>query len=82
MVAIYLDRPAVIPEIAAQCAGLLADFGANDAAVLDVVFGRFNPGGKLPFEMPSSMESVREQKEDLPYDSENPRFPFGFGLSY
>ena len=82
VVAIYLDRPAVIPEIAAQCAGLLADFGANDAAVLDVVFGRFNPGGKLPFEMPSSMESVRKQKEDLPYDSENPLFPFGFGLSY
>jgi beta-glucosidase len=79
---IYLDRPAVIPEIAAKCAGLLGNFGANDAAVLDVVFGAFTPSGKLPFELPGSVEAVKNQKEDVPYDSENPLFPFGFGLSY
>jgi len=82
IVDIYLDRPAVVPEIAEKSAGLLADFGASDAAVLDVIFGRFTPSGKLPFEMPSSMEAVRKQKEDLPYDSENPLFPFGHGLTY
>src|SRR5206468_3173801 len=38
IVDIYLDRPAVIPEISAKAKGLLADFGASDAAVLDVVF--------------------------------------------
>ncbi len=79
---IYLERPAVIPEIAAQSVGLLANFRADDAAVLDVIFGHFKPCGKLPFEMPSSMEAVRKQKEDLPYDSENPLFAFGHGLSY
>jgi beta-glucosidase len=77
-----LDRPAVIPEIAQMSAGLLVDFGANDAAVLDVIFGKFKPAGKLPFELPSSMEAVKKQKEDLPYDSENPTFPFGYGLTY
>jgi beta-glucosidase len=82
IVDIYLDRPAVIPEIAAASKGLFADFGANDEALLDVVFGKFNPQGKLPVELPSSMEAVRNQKEDLPYDSENPLFPFGFGLHY
>ena len=82
IVVIYLDRPAVIPEIAEKSAGLLAEFGASDSAVLDVIFGRFNPSGKLPFELPSSMEAVRNQKEDLPYDSENPVFPFGHGLTY
>jgi len=82
IVDIYLDRPAVIPEIAAKSAGLLADFGASDAVVLDVIFGRFTPSAKLPFEMPSSMDAVRKQKEDLPYDSENPLFPFGHGLTY
>jgi beta-glucosidase len=82
VVVIHLDRPAVIPEIAARCAGLLADFGASDAAVLDVLFGRFAPSGKLPFELPSSMEAVRKQKPDVPYDSENPLFPFGHGLTY
>jgi len=82
VVDIYLDRPAVIPEISQLSKGLLVNFGANDEALLDVIFGTINPSGKLPFEMPSSMEAVRNQKEDLPYDSENPLFPFGYGLSY
>ncbi len=82
IVDIYLDRPAVIPEIAGKCAGLVANFGANDTAILDMIFGNFNPMGKLPFELPSSMEAVKVQKEDVPYDSENPLFEFGFGLSY
>jgi len=82
IVDINLDRPAVIPEINAAAKGLLADFGASDAAVLDVIFGKAKPGGKLPFELPSSMEAVRNQKEDLPYDSKDPLYKFGFGLSY
>ncbi|MCX6050248.1 MAG: glycoside hydrolase family 3 C-terminal domain-containing protein [Chloroflexi bacterium] len=82
IVAIHLDRPAVIPEIAEQCAALLGEFGASDEAVLDVIFGRFAPSGKLPFELPSSMEAVRQQKSDVPHDSANPLFPFGHGLSY
>ena len=82
IVAIYLDRPAVIPEIAAQSAALLGEFGAGDEALLDVVFGRFAPSGKLPFELPSSMAAVEVQKPDLPHDSESPLFPFGHGLAY
>jgi beta-glucosidase len=82
VVDIYLDRPAVIPEIATESKGLLVNFGASDEALLDVIFGKINPAAKLPFELPSSMEAVRNQKEDMPYDSENPLFPFGYGLSY
>ncbi len=82
IVDIYLDRPAVIPEISQKAKGLLADFGASDAAVLDDIFGVAKPGGKLPFEMPSSMQAVRDQKEDVPYDSKNPLYKFGYGLSY
>ncbi|MGQ7868344.1 glycoside hydrolase family 3 N-terminal domain-containing protein [Sunxiuqinia sp. sy24] len=82
IVCIYMDRPAVIPQLSRQCSGLLADFGAQDDAVLDIVFGDFSPSGRLPFEIPSSMEAVKAQKEDLPYDSKDPLFPFGFGLTY
>jgi beta-glucosidase len=82
VVDIYLDRPAVIPEIAQASAALVANFGAEDKAILDVVFGRAEPRGRLPFELPSSMDSVREQKPDVPSDSREPLFSFGHGLSY
>ena len=82
VVDIYLERGAVIPEIAAHCAALLATFNVADDAVLDVIFGAFNPRGKLPFEMPSSMAAVRAQFSDVPSASENPLFPFDHGLGY
>jgi beta-glucosidase len=82
IVDINLDRPAVISEISAKAKGLLADFGASDAAVLDVIFGKDKPGGHLPIELPSSMAAVRAQKEDVPYDSKDPLYKFGYGLSY
>ena len=50
--------------------------------VLDVVFGKSTPNAKLPFELPSSMEAVLEQHSDVPYDSKDPVFPFGHGLTY
>lgn len=82
IVDIYLERAAVIPEIAKSSAGLVANFGAGDAAVLDVIFGRFQPSARLPFELPSSMEAVRAQHPDVPRDSVDPLFEYGFGLTY
>ncbi len=82
IICIYFDRPAVMPEIVKNSAAVLCEFGSTDDAVLDIIFGEFNPTAKLPFEIPSSMEAVRKQKEDVPYDSENPLFEFGYGLEY
>lgn len=82
VVDIYLDRPAVIPEITNATTALIANYGASDKSVCDVLFGNTAPQGKLPFELPSSMQAVENQKTDVPYDSENPLFEFGFGLEY
>ena len=82
IVDIHLERAAVIPEIAEASAGLIATFGITDEVLMEAVFGVFNPTGKLPLELPSSMEAVRAQKEDVPYDSKDPLFEFGHGLSY
>ncbi|MYH66579.1 MAG: glycoside hydrolase family 3 protein [Chloroflexi bacterium] len=82
IVDIYLERAAVIPEIAAAATGLLANFAVSDAAALDVIFGRAKPEGKLPFELPRSMEAVRAQRSDTPRDSQDPLFAYGHGLSY
>ena len=82
VVDIYLERAAVFPEIAKAAAGVVANFGANDAAVLDVLFGRFKPGAKLPFELPASMEAVRAQRSDVPGDSADALYACGYGLGY
>jgi hypothetical protein len=84
IVDIYLDRPAAIPEIAEQAKALLANYGAAGEAFLDIVFGvdGYAPQGKLPFDLPRSMEAVEASKGDVPFDTENPVFRFGHGLSY
>ncbi|HSR39696.1 MAG TPA: glycoside hydrolase family 3 C-terminal domain-containing protein [Phnomibacter sp.] len=61
---------------------MIADFSSQDDIILDLIFGKFKPTGKLPFELPSSMEAVNKQKEDLPYDSKDPLYRFGSGLGY
>ena len=77
-----LNRPAVLSELNSVSDAMLGTFGISDQAMLDVVFGRHTPTGKLPFELPSSMAEVEQQLEDVPDDTANPLFPFGWGLSY
>jgi beta-glucosidase len=79
---VYLDRPAILTPIKARAAAIVANFGVSDEALLDVLTGRARPEGKLPFELPSSMEAVRTQRSDLPHDSRRPLYSFGFGLRY
>ncbi len=66
IVVLYLDRPAVIPEINACAKALLADYGASDTAVLDVIFGKGHPEGKLPFELPSPWKRSGTKKRISP----------------
>ena len=79
---VHLDRPAILTELADACSAVVGTFGASPQAILDLVFGRFSPSGKLPFELPSSMDAVRRQLPDVPCDSEQPLFPLGHGLSF
>jgi beta-glucosidase len=77
-----LYRPTVLTEINELCDALMADFDTSDEVLADVLFGKREAMGKLPFELPSSQEAVEKQMEDVPYDSENPLYPFGYGLSF
>jgi len=73
----------VLPQDLKQTVkGCFLTFDALDNAFLDVVFGKFNPVGKLPFEIPATMKDVEAQLEDVPFDAPNKAFEFGFGLSY
>jgi beta-glucosidase len=78
--AIFLDRPAILTNVKDKADAMLANFGASDAAVLDVVLGRAKAKGHLPFELPSSMAAVEKQDPAVPNDSEKPLFKMGAGL--
>ncbi|MFN8284453.1 MAG: glycoside hydrolase family 3 N-terminal domain-containing protein [Chitinophagales bacterium] len=72
-------------------------YGANGAATIpDVLFGKINPSGKLPFTIPSDLKqlpALPNLVKTIEYDyfhgytlmdklNETPAFSFGFGLSY
>ncbi len=82
VVTIYLDRPAILTNVKDRGAALLGNFGVSDAALFDVLTGKAAPQGRLPFELPSSMEEVKTQAEDTPHDTITPLYKFGYGLSY
>jgi beta-glucosidase len=77
-----LERPGVFPELNAASKAVIGDFSSQDDIILDLIYGKFKPSGRLPFEIPSSMAAVEVQAEDLPYDSKNPLYPFGHGLTW
>ena len=80
VLAIFLDRPAVLTGTLARADAILGNFGADDAAVLDVLMGRSVARGRLPVELPRSMDAVAAQHPGLPDDSTDPLFEKGFGL--
>jgi beta-glucosidase len=82
IVDVYLDRPAVLTDLAGQAAALLGSYGSSDEAFLDVIFGIAQPEGSLPFDLPRSMAAVEASRSDVPFDTVDPIFRFGHGLRY
>jgi beta-glucosidase len=80
IIVLFLDRPAIVPEIARAAAALLVEFGARDDAVVDVLLGEAQTRGRLPFDLPSSTRAVTESRSDVPYDTADPLFRFGDGI--
>ena len=88
IVVVATDRPFVAAEIEPYADAILLTFGVDNKAVMDIVSGRFEPYGLLPFQMPADMETVEAQCEDLPHDmvcykdSEGNEYDFAFGLNW
>lgn len=80
VLAIFLDRPAILTEVDGKAKVILANFGASDAAILDVVLGRATARGRLPFQLPRSMDQVRRQDPGKPDDISDPLYRRGAGL--
>jgi beta-glucosidase len=101
VVVLMNGRPLTIGWLADNAPALLESWfpgteGGN--AVADVLFGKVNPGGKLPMSFPRNVGQIPISYNELPtgrpYDPSNkytsryldvlntPQYPFGFGLSY
>ncbi|MCX7722474.1 MAG: glycoside hydrolase family 3 C-terminal domain-containing protein [Verrucomicrobiae bacterium] len=74
-------RPLILGEALELCDALIAAWlpGTEGDGVADVLFGDYNPTGKLPCSWPRTMSQVPINVGDKDYD---PLFPFGYGLRY
>jgi beta-glucosidase len=81
IVVLVSGRPMIIGEALDQADAFLAAFlpGSEGQGVADVLFGDYNPTGKLPFTWPRSLDQIPINRGD---GRQDPLFPFGFGLSY
>ncbi|GAA1485742.1 glycoside hydrolase family 3 protein [Brachybacterium fresconis] len=75
-----LDRAAVLTSIVGECDALTGSFGISGAAWADAISGVLPPRGRLPIELPRSMEAVRAADEDVPGGTADPLYPRGHGL--
>lgn len=83
---INYSSPWVIDEIDnPNVKTVLATFGTSTDALLDVLSGKFNPSGKMPFSTPVSRKAVLDNQSDVPGYLKSKGyalFKFGYGLSY
>lgn len=97
IVVLLQGRPRLINDFADEVDAILqayrpASQGAN--AIVEVLYGSWNPGGKLPFTYPRhphdlvlydhrwSEINVEDDSNTFNTGGYNPQFPFGHGLSY
>ena len=73
-----LDRPLVLTNVVDRAGAVLANYGVSDTVLMQTIAGQRQPGGVLPFELPSSMKAVLVQRSDVPDDSADPLFPVGY----
>lgn len=92
IVVLVNGRPLSLGWIADNCSAILeawlpGEEGGN--AVADVLFGDYNPSGKLPISFPEEVGQIPLHYNRKPmslggyvFTSSKPLFPFGHGLSY
>ncbi len=81
VVDVLADRPAILTPVTDAAAAVTVNWGASGAALLDVLSGASPAQGKLPFDLPRSMAAVEASRPDVPFDTADPLFRFGHGLS-
>jgi beta-glucosidase len=89
---VFNGRPISINYLSQNATAILECFYLGQEAgnaIAQVLFGDFNPGGKLPISIPRSVGHLPVYYNHKPsarrgylFDDVSPLYPFGFGLSY
>lgn len=88
VVASLMAKPAVVGEYEAQVDAILAHFGVQAHALLEVISGSAEPSGLCPVQFPANMAAVERHCEDVPFDIEcyadedGNSYDVGFGLNW
>ncbi|MDB4922587.1 MAG: bglX 2 [Mucilaginibacter sp.] len=88
IVVITLSKPAIPAEFEKDANAIVASFGVQNQAILDILSGAAEPSGLLPFQMPANMQTVELQNEDIPHDmlcytdADGHIYDFGFGMNW
>ena len=92
MAVLVNGRPPSYPEIAAEADAVLETWYGGEQqghAIADALFGRVNPGGKLPVTVAREVGQVPVFYNHKPsarrgylFSEVTPLYPFGYGLSY
>ncbi|NKF07279.1 glycoside hydrolase family 3 protein [Clostridium gasigenes] len=88
IISMNCKNPTVVSEFENRVESILINFNVQTQAVLDLISGRQEPSGLLPFQMPKDMKTVEEQKEDTAHDMEcyvdedGHIYDFAYGMNY
>lgn len=90
ILAVNYSNPFVIDEVYNQktedrFVGVIGTFGIEEDTLLDIVSGKIDPTGKMPFTTPIDQQAVENNKEDVPGYLEGDDyalFKYGEGSSY
>jgi len=88
VVAINISKPTIAREFEKDASSIIGSFGVQNQAILDILSGKAEPSGLLPFQMPEDMTTVELQDEDIPHDmicytdAAGHTYDFGFGMNW
>jgi beta-glucosidase len=88
IVVITLSKPAILAEFEKEASAIVANFGVQNQAILEILSGAAEPSTLLPIQMPANMKTVELQDEDIPHDMvcykdvDGHEYDFGFGMNW